>query len=57
VKCSNSILHDLNKALFRKENSSEQSHGQNRMTVTNTESKDANQGMHSKQSTRATVTL
>ena len=34
--CGNSILHDLNKALFRKENSSEQSHGQNRMTMTNT---------------------
>ena len=36
INCSNSILHDLNKALFRKENSSEQSHGRSRMTMTNT---------------------
>jgi len=33
------------------------SHGQVRMTMTNTKVKDANQGMHSKQSTRATFTL
>jgi len=33
------------------------SHGQARMTMTNTKVKDANQGMHGKQSTRATFTF
>jgi len=50
-----SILQDLNKALFSKENSSEQTPRSSQMTESNTKLKDANQEMHTKQSTRTTL--
>ena len=57
INCSKSILQDFNKALFSKR---EQQWTEPRSSQNDNdehESKDSNQGMHSNQSTRTTVTL